>query len=1224
MKKSGTMRKIMALLLAVVTAATLVPEIGNRSVVSAAEAKQSYMDATTLQDDLTIDAGETLTLGGKITISGDVTIKGEGTIKRGNDFTEAMFEITDGSTLNLDGNVTIDGDGAKDDRNVEESAIDIKAGGIFNMNGGTITNNNGNYTENWTGYMESGGAVHVEGNGTFNMNGGTITKNCVGKEATIPVEGEYGTYYTGGFNGFGAGVYVAEKGIFNMNGGIISDNKVFGGTNKLDSDGGAVYNAGKFVMTGGTIKDNYATGSGGGIMNSAKGSIKMTGGVISGNSGHAGGGLANSGVITLDGNAVIKENIVRSFYGGGGIKNWNYNSYSKVIVKVNVSGNPYVSGNIRDYDGKIANDNVALFYSSYGEEDDPEKYSLIHVTGVLDENARIGINSTYLGKPALVNDGGKFTIQNFPFDNERYALDENGIICENTEMGDGTKENPYIVNTYDELRTYLPQGYVKLGRDIEMENPISVYSRNSAIETGIDLNGHILDFTNCSKSADGIRISGNDDINVSFTIKDSDPDSLHDAEYTTTDGKIKGGIITGFKYDNSSGGINSCICTDNVKFVMTGGTFFKNETLEGGTCLTFTANTDAEVSNVKFYNNESRYWCSCIKFSCPPSAEKSSLKINNCIFKDNSAYYSGVMRTCAKKNIIENCTLQNNTAKRYGAICLEYGGSTIIRDTVITGNICTEDKEGYDEYEQVAGVYIDKYLEPTLTLDGKVTINDNTINGEQRNVYCATPVLLGENFDKASQVGVFYRSKFYENSDYTVVKNIEDYEKCFTSDTNAGLLYVKDEDLHIKSSVHTHKRGNYHEKVEATCTSDGTKAYYDCANGCDAKLDAYASEISDITIPAKGHTEVTDPAVEATCTKSGKTEGSHCTVCGEVIKAQEEIAPLGHDFGDWQIDPSPTCTDKGSKKRVCTICGYTETQDIDSNGHDWETDYTVDKEATCTEDGSKSIHCKNCSEVKDSIVIKAIGHSEVEVPEVAATCTVAGKTSGSYCSTCGTVIVAQKEIPATGHKWNSGVQSKAPTYTEEGEMLYTCEVCGDTKTEAIEKLKLNEYDILEGADGTHVLKEDGAYTVRVNCGLEYFVAVQLDGKEVDSEDYTVESGSTIVTFTKEFMDSLSVGDHEVKLIFTNGTAKAAIKVVEKTQDTKPADTKPDDTKQDTVDKPSSSTDTKNVTTTPKTTATQQKKAAKSGDENPAMWVLFLIMSGGAGAATYGMKKKKIR
>ncbi len=52
------------------------------------------------------------------------------------------------------------------------------------------------------------------------------------------------------------------------------------------------------------------------------------------------------------------------------------------------------------------------------------------------------------------------------------------------------------------------------------------------------------------------------------------------------------------------------------------------------------------------------------------------------------------------------------------------------------------------------------------------------------------------------------------------------------------------------------------------------------------------------------------------------------------------------------------------------------------------------------------------------------------------------------------------------------------------------------------------------------------------------------------------------------------------------------------------------------------TNEKNTTT--KTPTTQQKKAAKTSDENPAMWVLFLIMLGGAGAATYGIKSKKTR
>ena len=47
-----------------------------------------------------------------------------------------------------------------------------------------------------------------------------------------------------------------------------------------------------------------------------------------------------------------------------------------------------------------------------------------------------------------------------------------------------------------------------------------------------------------------------------------------------------------------------------------------------------------------------------------------------------------------------------------------------------------------------------------------------------------------------------------------------------------------------------------------------------------------------------GHTEVTDEAIAATCTESGLTEGTHCSVCGEILTAQEEVAALGHDWDE--------------------------------------------------------------------------------------------------------------------------------------------------------------------------------------------------------------------------------------------------------------------------------------------------------------------------------------
>ena len=47
--------------------------------------------------------------------------------------------------------------------------------------------------------------------------------------------------------------------------------------------------------------------------------------------------------------------------------------------------------------------------------------------------------------------------------------------------------------------------------------------------------------------------------------------------------------------------------------------------------------------------------------------------------------------------------------------------------------------------------------------------------------------------------------------------------------------------------------------------------------------------------PALGHAEVTDKAVEATCTTAGKTEGKHCRRCNKVLVKQETTIALGHE-----------------------------------------------------------------------------------------------------------------------------------------------------------------------------------------------------------------------------------------------------------------------------------------------------------------------------------------
>ena len=204
----------------------------------------------------------------------------------------------------------------------------------------------------------------------------------------------------------------------------------------------------------------------------------------------------------------------------------------------------------------------------------------------------------------------------------------------------------------------------------------------------------------------------------------------------------------------------------------------------------------------------------------------------------------------------------------------------------------------------------------------------------------------------------------------------------------------------------------------AGCETEGVRTYTCTACG----------ETRTETIPATGHTAVTDPAVAATCTTAGKTEGSHCSVCNAVIKAQTTIPATGHTA---VTDPAvaATCTTAGKTEGShCSVCNTVikAQTTIPATGHTEVTDPAV--AATCTTAGkTEGSHCSVCNAViKAQTTIPATGHTAVTDPAVAATCTETGLTEGSHCSVCNEILVAQEVVPLAEHTY---VKSK-------------CTVCG--------------------------------------------------------------------------------------------------------------------------------------------------------------------------------------
>lgn len=199
-------------------------------------------------------------------------------------------------------------------------------------------------------------------------------------------------------------------------------------------------------------------------------------------------------------------------------------------------------------------------------------------------------------------------------------------------------------------------------------------------------------------------------------------------------------------------------------------------------------------------------------------------------------------------------------------------------------------------------------------------------------------------------------------------------------------------------------------------TSDGSE---NCIYSLKSGEDEYFTEEDNCTI--QNHVTSLINYEKSSCTNEGYSGDVYCEDCKKIIEYGEVITVNGHLYSETII--SPTCTEDGYVLYCCASCGDSYVDDY----------------------------------------VNATGHTEEVIPAKSAACTETGLTEGKKCSVCGEILVAQTEIPATGHDYVAVVT--APTCTEKGFTTYTCS-CGETYVDSYVDALGHKEEILPGKSAT--------------------------------------------------------------------------------------------------------------------------------------------------------------
>ena len=293
-------------------------------------------------------------------------------------------------------------------------------------------------------------------------------------------------------------------------------------------------------------------------------------------------------------------------------------------------------------------------------------------------------------------------------------------------------------------------------------------------------------------------------------------------------------------------------------------------------------------------------------------------------------------------------------------------------------------------------------------------------------VVAPTCTTNGYTLHKCSVCGTSYKDSTTKATGHSYGNSVVTKQPTCTSEGTAIKTCTKCNATVTETIAKTsHKYAN--TVVAPTCTTDGYTLH---------KCSVCGTSYKDSTTKATGHSYGNSVVTkQPTCTSEG-TAIKTCTKCNAIFT--ETIAKTSHTYADTVV--APTCTTNGYTLHKCSVCGTSyKDSTTKATGHSYGNS-VVTKQPTCTSEGTAIKTCTKCNATVTE-KLPAKGHTAVTDKGYPATCTTAGKTDGSHCSVCNTVIKVQTVINATGHKSSGWIVDKTASIGVKGSKHKECTVC---------------------------------------------------------------------------------------------------------------------------------------------------------------------------------------